>query len=131
MMCYGNSKVSPILAEKYTATIANYVTKGGTVIALANNGNETKPAVAIYCSTDSTTEKPTGRLCYALAEPTNAPLDADTLAAYAALHTYKPNTTIYNDAGAYMAAEYVADTKTYVDKKIDSATVNIVKATVE
>ena len=68
---------------------------------------------------------------YLLAEPIETKLSDAEIAAYAALHTYKPNTTIYNDAGAYMAAEYVADTKTYVDKKIDSATVNIVKATVE
>lgn len=68
---------------------------------------------------------------YLLAEPIETELTADQIDAYAALHTYKPNTTIYNDAGAYMAAEYVADTKTYVDKKIDSASVNIVKATVE
>ena len=51
-----------------------------------------------------------------LANPIETKLTADQLAAYAALHTYKPNTTIYNDAGAYMAAEYVADTKIYVDR---------------
>lgn len=52
---------------------------------------------------------------YLLAEPIETPLAAAEIAAYAALHTNKPNTTIYNDAGAYMAAEYVADTKTYID----------------
>ena len=52
---------------------------------------------------------------YILATPIETALTKDEIAAYAALHTYKPNTTIYNDAGAYMAAEYVADTKTYID----------------
>lgn len=54
---------------------------------------------------------------YILATPIETALTEDEIAAYAALHTYKPNTTIYNDAGAYMAAEYVADTKIYTDSK--------------
>ena len=54
---------------------------------------------------------------YVLATPIETAIAEEELAAYAALHTYKPNTTIYNDAGAYMAAEYVADTKTYIDRK--------------
>lgn len=53
---------------------------------------------------------------YALAEPIETELTEAEIAAFAALHTYKPNTTIYNDAGAYMATEYVADTKTYIDR---------------
>jgi hypothetical protein len=44
-------------------------------------------------------------------------LDAETVAAIKALRTYKPNTTIVNDAGAGMAVEYVADTKAYIDNK--------------
>ena len=54
---------------------------------------------------------------YILATPIDTALTDAEIAAYAALHTYKPNTTIYNDAGAYMAAEYVADTKIYTDSK--------------
>ena len=71
---------------------------------------------------------------YLLAEPIQTELTAEEIAAYAALHTNKPNTTIYNDAGAYMAAEYVADTKIYIDNKNGSAAAgeaNLVKATVE
>lgn len=33
------------------------------------------------------------------------------------LNTYYPNTTVYNDAGAYMEVGYIADTKLYVDNK--------------
>lgn len=43
--------------------------------------------------------------------------DADR-AAFAALHSNKPTTVLLNDAGAYMAAEYNADTKLYIDRKI-------------
>ena len=58
---------------------------------------------------------------YLLAEPIETKLTAEEIAAFADLHSYKPNTTIYNDAGAFMAAEYVADTKTYVDRNGGSA----------
>lgn len=44
-------------------------------------------------------------------------LTAEELAAYAALHTNKPNTTVFNDAGAHMELSYVADTKLYIDQK--------------
>lgn len=36
---------------------------------------------------------------------------------FSELHTYKPYTTIFNNAGAEMAVEYVADTKAYIDNK--------------
>ena len=54
----------------------------------------------------------------ALAKPIETPLSAEELAQYATLHTYKPNTTIYNDAGVEQRLEYVADTKLYIDNKI-------------
>ena len=72
---------------------------------------------------------------YILKTPVEVALTEAEKAAFAALYTYKPNTTITNDEGAYMAAEYVADTKIYVDGKTGSATVggdaNLVDATVE
>lgn len=52
--------------------------------------------------------------------------EAETVAAIAALHTYKPNTTIVNDAGAGMAVEYVADTKAYIDNKFTELAAAIV-----
>ena len=53
---------------------------------------------------------------YCLNTPIETKLTDEEIAAYAALHTNKPNTVIYNDAGAYMDAAYVADTKTYVGR---------------
>lgn len=41
-----------------------------------------------------------------LATPVETPIPAEELSAYAALHTNRPNTTIYNDAGAYMDVGY-------------------------
>ena len=50
------------------------------------------------------------------------PLSETEIAAYRALHTNKPNTTVLNDAGAHMAVSYVADTKLYIDNKIAALT---------
>lgn len=54
---------------------------------------------------------------YPRSAPIETPLSVEELAAYAALHTNKPYTTVYNDAGAHMALAYHADTKTYIDNK--------------
>jgi hypothetical protein len=45
---------------------------------------------------------------YELATPIETALTAEELAAYAALHTNYPNTTIYNDAGAGMEVKYTS-----------------------
>lgn len=54
---------------------------------------------------------------FPLATPIETALSAEELAQFAALHSNKPNTTVYNDAGAGLAVEYVADTKNYIDNK--------------
>ena len=64
-------------------------------------------------------------IAYPLAEPIETPLTADELAQYAALHTNKPNTTILNNGGAGMMANYTADTKIYIDKKFEALTAAI------
>ena len=55
---------------------------------------------------------------YILVTPIEIPLSETELAAYRALHTNKPNTTILNDSGAHMKVDYTADTKLYIDNKI-------------
>lgn len=46
-------------------------------------------------------------------------LTPEEVQAFLAMHSNKPYTTIYNDAGADQTVEYVADTKIYIDKKFD------------
>lgn len=55
---------------------------------------------------------------YALSAPVETELPAEQLAAYAALRTNYPHTTVLNDAGAGMKLTYAADTKVYIDNKI-------------
>ena len=67
------------------------------------------------------------RLAYVPSTPIETPLTADEIAAFKALRTNYPNTTILNDAGAWMSVKYNADTKSYVDnpktlKLVDSST---------
>jgi hypothetical protein len=56
-------------------------------------------------------------ICYVLATPIETPLSETEIAAYRAMHTNKPNTTILNGSGAHMKVEYAADTKLYIDNK--------------
>lgn len=53
---------------------------------------------------------------YPLSVPYETPLSEEQLAAFADLHTYRGNTTVSNDAGAWMDLEYVMDAKKYIDR---------------
>lgn len=57
-------------------------------------------------------------LLYVLETPIEIPLSETEIAAYRALHSNYPNTTVLNDAGAHMVVKYAADTKLYIDNKI-------------
>lgn len=54
----------------------------------------------------------------ALTDPIETPLSETEIAAYRALHSNYPNTTVLNDSGAHMVVKYTADTKRYIDNKI-------------
>ena len=63
-----------------------------------------------------------GTVIYCIAiTPIETPLSAEEIAAYKQLKTNYPNTTITNDENAYMSAEYVIDTKTYIDNLVAKA----------
>lgn len=51
---------------------------------------------------------------YILAAPIETPLSDEEIAAYKALHTNKPTTTIMNSENVFMKAKYVADTKNHI-----------------
>lgn len=55
---------------------------------------------------------------YQLATPIETALTVEELQAFKALHTNKPTTTVLNDAGAWMAVDYSADAKLYIDRRI-------------
>ena len=53
-----------------------------------------------------------------LAAPVETFLSTDDLSAFRAMTSQKPTTTVYNDAEAGMAVDYIADTKNYIDQRI-------------
>ena len=55
---------------------------------------------------------------YPLYQPIETPIPADELAAFRAMTSQYPHTTVYNDAGAGMQVDYIADTKNYIDNKL-------------
>ena len=71
----------------------------------------------VYMSTTGALDIGTS-VIYSMSTPIETPLSEAELAAFAALHSVKPTTTILNDSGAHMAVEYVADTKLYIDSKL-------------
>lgn len=84
-------------------------------------GTETDTLEALQAAYNGAT------IAYILATPIETPLTAEEITAFKALRTNYPNTTILNDAGAWMSVKYNADTKSYIDepkvlKLVDSST---------
>lgn len=98
--------------------IVNSVGQGmGASIYVSIEGMETAEDLMAYLDENKTIVQ------YMLATPIETVLAAAELSAFAALRSYKPSTTIYNNAGAFAAAEYVADTKTYIDERVRGSSI--------
>jgi hypothetical protein len=67
---------------------------------------DVSPSLPEFLQSESRNSSPVTVL-YAIDEKETA-LSAEQLAAYAALHTYSPSTTIFNDADSYMEVKYMA-----------------------
>ena len=64
-----------------------------------------------------------------LKEPIVTELSSEEVQKILALHTNKPNTTIWNDQDAEMQITYVADTKKYIDDKFEELSEAITTST--
>lgn len=80
--------------------------------------NSPAGTLAIFLPKTANVNMATLKMAVCLETPVETPLSAETMAAYYALHSNKPTTTVYNDAGTGMAVKYVADTKNYIDQKL-------------
>ena len=56
---------------------------------------------------------------YPFATPIETPLSAEEIAAYQSIHTYKPTTTITNDANTYMEVSYVKDIEQVINNTVN------------
>ena len=112
----------PVMCDKYITVNPNTNYAGtisisaqqwdGAMVLLVKNDD----LADVSAFKASLAEKPMEVLA-ALATPVETPLAAEEIAAYTALRTNKPNTTVFNDSGAGMQLDYSADTKTYIDNK--------------
>lgn len=113
-------KSASLFGASVKGTISNigrlgnpYNMVGDYVWALTNGGSS-EFRIGFADSTIDSLEKLTNLLnslpeayaMYCLAEPIRTPLPPETIAAYKALHTYSPTTTVINDAGAGMSVGY-------------------------
>ena len=99
-----------IISNKRLYINLPYSTFGGSVDA--SNADNSSFFNTWWASNDNAT------VLYQLATPIETPLSEEELAAYAKLHTYRGNTTVSNDAGAWMDIEYVMDAKKYIDSLV-------------
>lgn len=114
---------SNILCSHFKLDNVSTLTESGTMIGSATSGyiyfcypsTETLDEWKAWLAAQYEAGTPVEVLYQA--EGVTSTIPAEELAAFAALRSNKPNTTIYNDAGAYMEADYVADTKTYIDNQ--------------
>lgn len=65
---------------------------------------------------------------YPLANHIETPLTPEEIAAFKALHTNKPTTTIINNAGVTTKVKYITDTKKYIDSKFVALAKQLIKS---
>lgn len=105
------------------SNIAKFVPKAQAV----ENTCYENPTNIVFVGSESDTLKTMGEkfngstVMYTLSAPKETPLSNVEIAAFKAIRSNSSVTTILNDTGAFMAVEYVVDTKTYIDNKIAEA----------
>lgn len=112
-----------VVAQNYSDFINNPYTLcnwNNGALRIRHNGSTDVAAFKSWLSANPIT------LYQPLATPTETALTAAEIAAYKALQSQYPNTTVYSDANAGIAATYVADTKLYIDNKFNELSTALV-----
>lgn len=99
---------SPLGTNEVDGVVGTY-TDGGVYIRY--DAVTSKEAMAEYLTANPV------EYFYVMKTPIETDLTAEEIAQYSDLHTYYPNTSIYNDSDAGMKVKYLADTKMYIDNK--------------
>jgi len=106
---------SAVLSERYIAK--GWSDKNNNIYCIAETIVVTDSRFTSSEETLAILQDEKNAILYELAEPIETSLTEEEIAAYKAMKTHKPVTTIINDADAHIEADYVADTKTYIDNK--------------
>ena len=117
----GYASVANIVSTHFKPETPASITSA--VVNAIGQGNNSDLFLSVSGLTDAEAMKAwiadnTPTVQYMLATPIETPLSEEELAAFASLHTYKDNTTVSNDAGAWMALDYVMDAKKYIDSLV-------------
>ena len=99
---YTDSDGQQWICDEVDFALGKYVQRIGKI-----NSYTSEDVTGAYMSTTGSLSNG-ATVLYALAEPIVHNLTAEERAAYAALHTNYPNTTIVNDAGAWMTVQYTS-----------------------
>lgn len=67
-------------------------------------------------------------IIYPLKQPVETLLTSEEIAAFKALHTNEPTTTIINNAGITTKVKYITDTKKYIDSKFVALAKQLIKS---
>lgn len=108
----GANDYPPLMCDHYETKTANQVSSSASAynqIGITHRASEVRinnHTADLSAFTAQLKLSPI-RVLYQLATPIRTPLSAEAMAAYAALHTNYPNTTIYNDGGAEMEVKYI------------------------
>ena len=112
---YTNQTLCNLLAgtsQSNTLRDTNIICVNGENVYIRLNGKSSAEAIEWYQQ-----NKENIKIIYPLDEPIITELSAEEVQKVLALHTYKPNSTIWNDQNADMEVTYVADAKNYIDNK--------------
>ena len=108
-----------VMSTHFAKSNENKMTIGSNYILyarfIASTGIDTIEKATAFFASNSVT------FIAALYTPIETPIPENELAAYAALHTNKPNTTIYNDYGAYMDVGYYTPNSTMRQSDIEKS----------
>lgn len=105
-----------VLSSHFVASIE------GTIYSMFHAGTEIYLYVGVNNATDFNSFIADKEITfyYPIAEPIETALPQADIDAIKALHTYKPNTVVMNDADAEMDVKYVSDVKIYIDRKFEA-----------
>lgn len=124
-----NYKYSPCICNRLSyAKVDSYGTEG-TYVTI--NEPKVKRIFAriegITSLEDFTAAVPDLEVIWLLETPIETDLTAEEIAAFKALHTNEPTTTIINNAGVTTKVKYITDTKKYIDSKFVALAKQLIK----
>lgn len=97
-----------------------YSSDAGNNASVINRGVRVANRTLFILGADKSDDVSNVQVCYSLAEPTFEPLSEEIQTQYKALKSYYPNTVV--QSGAFNEVTFIADTKIWIENKINGIT---------